>query len=111
MDSTTRQYLIPRAGLIVRDPKNMRQLPPEGGWVSGNVTHWARQKRAGDVFDGEPPTADCPEETPVSEEKTTATTTPTEEKPKPRRRGRKSKKADYWQPRSTPFPTRGGSLS
>jgi len=46
-------YVIPAAGLTVRDPISRKALPPEGREVPES-THWIRRLAAGDVVRGSP---------------------------------------------------------
>jgi len=41
-------YVVPAAGLLVRDPASMLPLPPEGAEVT-ETSHWLRRIQAGDV--------------------------------------------------------------
>ncbi|MBA4358044.1 MAG: hypothetical protein C0405_10010 [Desulfovibrio sp.] len=48
------KVLIPRPGLVVRDPVTMAPLPPEGAAKPMN-TYWRRRLRDGDVGEAAPP--------------------------------------------------------
>jgi len=61
-------FLIPKPGLIVRDPSSGALLPEGGAWKSANE-FWLRLLRDGDVTEGKPP------------RDTSAAQNPAEEKP------------------------------
>lgn len=46
-------YVIPKKGLVVRDPRTRVPLPPEGAEVPDDV-FWHRRLRDGDVKAAEP---------------------------------------------------------
>jgi uncharacterized protein DUF2635 len=52
-------YVIPREGYVVRDPTNMRALPPHGANVTESV-YWHQRLRDGDVTEGKPPAEAVP---------------------------------------------------
>lgn len=47
-----REHVRPRAGLVVRDPVTLEQLPAEGKTVDTSETYWARRVKARDVVKG-----------------------------------------------------------
>ena len=47
-------YVIPAAGLTVRDPISRKALPPEGREVPES-SYWQKRLNAGDVVRGTPP--------------------------------------------------------
>ena len=50
-----RAFLIPKPGLVVRDPDTLQSLPADGASVA--VTpYWLRRITAGDVSEGHKPT-------------------------------------------------------
>jgi hypothetical protein len=53
---TNQLYLIPKAGITVRDPATGQPLPAAGG-NKPRTSYWLRRLRDGDVSEGEPPKA------------------------------------------------------
>jgi hypothetical protein len=49
-------YLIPNAGLRVRDPETGEPLPADGAHKPNSI-YWIRRLRDGDVREGKPPRA------------------------------------------------------
>ena len=52
------KFLVPREGLIVRDPVTKTPLPAEGAmkpWSGRPGVYWKRRWRCGDVTIGRPP--------------------------------------------------------
>lgn len=47
-------YVKPAEGRLVRDPKTLDHLPPEGREVPRD-THWIRLLQCGDVVEAAPP--------------------------------------------------------
>lgn len=48
-------YLIPKRGLLIRDPVTKRILAPEGQEINSNPMFWQRRINDGDVTVGKPP--------------------------------------------------------
>ena len=51
------KYLIPKEGLLVRDPQSFNPLPVDGDWCdwNGNAGRfWRRRVKCGDAVIGEP---------------------------------------------------------
>ena len=44
-------YLVPKSGLVVRDPDNAQPLPPEGA-EKPQTGYWLRRLMDGDVTEG-----------------------------------------------------------
>lgn len=64
--SEFQKWLIPRPGLIVRDPRTKAPLPPQGmfkDWTGPEGRYWRRRVKVGDVTIGEPPSTKKAEET------------------------------------------------
>lgn len=53
---TDQLYVIPKDGLLVRDPKTAQPLPAEGAYKPRH-SYWLRRLRDGDVITGQPPKA------------------------------------------------------
>lgn len=52
------KFLIPREGLIVRDPRSKEALPKEGKvkpWIGPEGRYWRRRVKCGDCHIGKPP--------------------------------------------------------
>lgn len=63
--SEFQKWLIPREGLVVRDPRTKAPLPPEGmlkDWIGPEGRYWRRRIKVGDVIIGEPPRSKKAEE-------------------------------------------------
>lgn len=56
--SEFQKWLIPREGLVVRDPRTKTPLPPEGmftDWIGPIGRYWRRRVKVGDATIGTPP--------------------------------------------------------
>lgn len=54
-----RIYVTPKPGMIIRDPKTMEPLPPDGA-VKEAGKYWTRRERDGDVIITPAPAQDEP---------------------------------------------------
>jgi len=58
MNKATERWLIPKKGLLVRDPRSRSPLSEKGQlkpWVGPDGRYWRRRVKVGDAYIGNPP--------------------------------------------------------